>query len=53
MEIKLVKGLSKKSGKEYYAIELKVCDDYTKIVFLSREEVALIKGYHGNVFVER
>lgn len=53
MNVRFVKGLSKKSGKEYYAIEVKVCDDYAKVVFLSREEVALIKGYHGDIFEER
>lgn len=52
MELRLVKSVSKK-GNEYYAIEMIVSDDYKQLFFLSKEQVALIKVTHGDIFVER
>lgn len=52
MELKLVKSVSKK-GNEYYAIEMIVSEDYRQLFFLSKEQVALIKVTHGDIFVER
>lgn len=52
MELRLVKSVSKK-GNEYYAIEMIVSEDYRQLFFLSKEQVALIKVTHGDIFVER
>ena len=52
MELRLVKSVSKK-GNEYYAIEMIVSEDYKQLFFLSKEQVALIKVTHGDIFVER
>lgn len=37
------KDISKKSGKDYYFLEIELSPDYKKIVLLDRAEVALIK----------
>lgn len=52
MELNLIKSVSKK-GNEYYAIEMIVSEDYRQIFFLTREQVALIKVTHGDIFEER
>lgn len=39
----LKKGISKKSGKEYYYLEIELAPDYKKVVLLDRPEVALVK----------
>lgn len=41
---KIVKGVGKKSGKEYIKIEIPITDDYVKVVFLDRVEKALYKA---------
>lgn len=52
MELNLIKGVSKK-GNEYYAIEMVISGDYRQLFFLTREQVALIKVSHGDIFVSR
>lgn len=37
------KDISKKSGKEYYFLEIELTPDFKKIVLLDRAEVALVK----------
>lgn len=39
----LEKKVSSKSGKEYYVIEIKLTETYTKQVFLDSAELELIK----------
>ena len=48
MKAELKKGIGKKSGKEYYAIEIEITPDYTKRVFLDPVEVALLKATNKN-----
>lgn len=43
METKIVNGVSKKTGKAYYAIDVYITDSYKKRVFLTPAEVELIK----------
>ena len=43
MKCEIKKGVSKKSGKEYIAIEIEITPDYKKVVFLDSAEVALVK----------
>lgn len=43
MEAKIKKGVSKKSGKEYIALEIEITPDYKKVVFLDPAEIALVK----------
>lgn len=43
-----VKGVSKKTGKEYGALDIKITDKYTKRVFLNDSEKALIEILHNN-----
>ena len=43
METKIVNGVSQKTGKSYYAIDLYITDSYKKRVFLTSAEVELIK----------
>ena len=43
METQVIKGVSKKTGNEYYAIDVYITDSYKKRVFLTSAEVELIK----------
>lgn len=43
MKCEIKKGVGKKSGKEYIAIEIEITPDYKKVVFLDSAEVALVK----------
>lgn len=43
IKAEIKKGVGKKSGKEYYAIEIEITPDYKKVVFLEPAEIALIK----------
>lgn len=43
METKVVTGISKKTGKEYFAIDVNITPTYVKRVFLTTAEVELIK----------
>lgn len=43
MKCELKKGVGKKSGKEYIAIEIEITPDYKKVVFLDSAEIALVK----------
>lgn len=43
MKCEIKKGVGKKSGKEYFAIEIEITPDYKKVVFLDSAEVALVK----------
>ena len=43
LKANLQKKVSAKSGKEYYVIEIKLTDTYTKQVFLDNAELELIK----------
>ena len=43
MKCEIKKGIGKKSGKEYIAIEIEITPDYKKVVFLDSAEVALVK----------
>lgn len=40
---KIIKGIGKKSGKEYVRVEIPITPDYTKVVFLDDVERALFK----------
>lgn len=54
METRFIKGVSKKNGREYFAVEVTIANDYKKMVFLSDSEVALVKMAHDNdVFENR
>lgn len=54
METRLIKGVSKKTGAEYYAIEVTLAEGYKKLVFLNDSEVALVRLAHGqDAFVNR
>lgn len=44
MQAELRKGVSQKTGKEYYVIEIELSKDYKKVVFLDNAEVALLKA---------
>ena len=44
----LEKKVSAKSGKEYFVIEVKLTDTYTKQVFLDSAELELIKLSYSN-----
>lgn len=44
MKAELRKGVSQKTGKEYFVIEIELSKDYKKVVFLDNAEVALIKA---------
>ena len=44
----LKKGVGKKSGNEYYAIEIEITPDYKKVVFLDPCETALVKRTYEN-----
>lgn len=48
MEAKVVRGISKKTGKEYYAIDVNITPTYAKRVFLTTAEVELIKLQNNN-----
>ena len=51
MKTRYVKGISKKSGREYFAIEIVIADCVRKMIFLSESEVALVRLIDGeNVF---
>lgn len=43
MKTEFKKGVSKKSGKEYIALEIEITPDYKKVVFLDPAEIALVK----------
>lgn len=43
MKTEIKKGVSKKSGKEYIALEIEITPDYKKVVFLDPAEIALVK----------
>lgn len=43
MKCEIKKGVGKKSGKEYIAIEIEITPDYKKVVFLDPAETALVK----------
>lgn len=47
MKTRFVKGVSKKSGREYFAIEVVIADAVKKLIFLSDSEVALIRLIEG------
>lgn len=44
----LKKGVGKKSGKEYYSIEIQITPEYKKVVFLDPCEIALVKMTYEN-----
>ena len=44
IKAELKKGVGKKSGKEYIAIEIEITPDYKKVVFLDPAEVCLVKA---------
>ena len=44
----LKKGVGKKSGKEYYSIEIEITPEYKKVVFLDPCETALVKMTYEN-----
>lgn len=51
MKARFVKGISKKSCREYFAIEIIIADCVRKMIFLSDSEVALVRLTEGdNVF---
>lgn len=51
MKARFVKGVSKKSGREYFAIEITIAECVRKMIFLSDSEVALVRLTEGdNVF---
>lgn len=51
MKTRFIKGVSKKSGREYFAIEVVIADCVRKLIFLSDSEVALVRLTEGdNVF---
>lgn len=43
MKTEIKKGVSKKSGKEYIALEIEITPCYKKVVFLDPAEIALVK----------
>lgn len=43
MKCEIKKGVGKKSGREYIAIEIEITPDYKKVVFLDPAEVELVK----------
>ncbi len=43
MEVKLIKEISKKTGKPYVALDLQLTPTYTKRVFLDLAEQALVE----------
>lgn len=47
MKARFVKGVSKKTGRCYYAVEVVICDRIKKMIFLSDAEVALINVLEG------
>ena len=48
MKCSVQKKQSKKTGKEYWCLEIQITDDYTKVVFLDEAETALIKATYKN-----
>lgn len=44
LKTEIKKGTSKKSGKEYIALEIEITPDYKKVVFFDKAEQALIKS---------
>lgn len=44
IKAELKKGVGKKSGKEYIAIEIEITPDYKKVVFLDPAETCLVKA---------
>ena len=50
LDCTFVERVGSKSGKKYYAIDIKLTPDYTKTVFLEKAEEALITTtYRNNV----
>lgn len=39
---------SNKTGKEYFALEIPITDNYKKIVFLDQAEIELVKLIYNN-----
>lgn len=48
MKAKFVKGISKKTGNEWYAVEVTLVDGYKKLIFLNNAEVLIVKQAYGN-----
>lgn len=48
MQVEYVKGVSKKTGRPYGAIDIRLTDNYTKRVFLNDSENALIELVQNN-----
>lgn len=48
MEAKFVKGISKKTGNEWYAVQVTLIGDYNKLIFLNNAEVLIVKQAYGN-----
>jgi len=47
MKARFVRGISKKTGNSYYAIEVVICDRIKKLIFLNDAEVALVNVIEG------
>lgn len=48
MNAKFVKGISRKTGNEWYAVEVTLVDGYKKLIFLNNAEVLIVKQAYGN-----
>ena len=40
---RIEKGVSKKTGKEYFMLKIPLSEDYEKVVFLDPAEASLVK----------
>ena len=47
MGARFVRGISKKTSRYYYAVEVTICDRIKKLIFLSDAEVALVNVIEG------
>lgn len=53
MKAKFVKGISKKTNNEWYAVEVTLVDGYKKLIFLNNAEVLIVKQAYGNDIFEK